>query len=764
MRGNSEPVRVTDTEGFDGLASFTPDGKQLTWTSNRNAKKESQIYLANWDSEAAWQALKNSPKSQTNRSSGSVESESDEPEATSIGVAAAKQATPDFDPRDIMRHVDFLCRKELGGRMTGSAGERKATAYVAAYLDHLGLQPAGDNGTWFQSFEFPNGAELGPDNNLTASFDSEEMSFKVNEDWRPLTFSGSLEIPATDVVFAGYGIVAPEQEKHPAYDSYEGLDVKGKWVVVFRFVPENVTPETRQHLQFYAGLRKKAFYARDKGALGLIVVSGPNSQVHSQLVPMQNDISPSGSSLAAISVTDATANRLLESVGRELKTLQDQLDEGAAVAGFPLSGLQIAAELDVKKITGKGRNVIGRLQAGDQPSEQVVLVGAHIDHLGRGRAGSLAKNDEQGQIHFGADDNASGVAGMLEIAEYLVAQRRLGKLNLTRDVIFAGWSGEELGLQGSEHFVKSFSSNGQSEQESPSFHDFKLSVNAEGQILLNGKPAVVDELENSLEFIGKSVPDFQVEIASDESTPKEKVELLIELVKKHGVQRIKMSQTQPQSGIIAALNMDMIGRLEDKLVLQGIGSSGYWNSVIESKNALIGLPLALSEDTDLPTDASSFYRAGIPILSAFTGSHTDYHTPRDTPDKLNYPDAARIARLMGLITRSLATSDAVPAYVRRESKPKQAPRGGLRAYLGSVPSYGDEVSGVKLSDVTQGAPADKAGVRSGDIIVGLAGKRIENIYDYTAIIDGLKIGQEPTIVVNRDGSELTFKITPGSRQ
>ncbi len=145
---------------------------------------------------------------------------------------------------------------------------------------------------------------------------------------------------------------------------------------------------------------------------------------------------------------------------------------------------------------------------------------------------------------------------------------------------------------------------------------------------------------------------------------------------KHGVKQIKLSSAQPREGIVAALNMDMIGRLEDKLVLQGIGSSDYWSGAIESKNAIIGLPLTLSDDTDLPTDASSFYRAGVPILSAFTGSHTDYHTPRDTPDKLNYPDAARIARLMGLITSSLATSEAVPAYVSRESKPaNKHPRG-----------------------------------------------------------------------------------------
>ena len=159
-----------------------------------------------------------------------------------------------------------------------------------------------------------------------------------------------------------------------------------------------------------------------------------------------------------------------------------------------------------------------------------------------------------------------------------------------------------------------------------------------------------------------------------------------------------------------------------------------------------------------------FIEPGVPILSAFTGTHTDYHTPRDTPDKLNYPEATRIAKLMGLITRSLATGDEIPEYIEVESEPKQVVRGGLRAYLGSIPSYGDDVKGVLLSDVTKGAPMDQGGVKGGDIIVKLAGKDIENIYDYTAVIDGLKIGQEVNITVMRDDEPVELKITPTSRK
>lgn len=762
--GKSPPVRVTDTDGFDGLASFTPDGNKLTWTTNRNPKKESQIFLANWNHQAASKSLATSTLAHGN-------STEEETEAFETGFESAKLANADFDPRDIMRHVDYLCRKELGGRMTGSPGERKATAYVAAYLDHLGLKPAGDNGTWFQKFDFPNGAELGQENRLNLKIGSETTELVVNQDWRPLTFSGNVEIDLTDVVFAGYGIVAPKQGDNEEYDSYVHLDAKDKWVIVYRYIPEDVTPAQRRFFKKFGGLHKKIFYARQNGAKGMIVVSGPNSNVRKQLVPLQNDFSPSGSSIAAISVTDEVAAKMLSAAGKDIQKLQNRLDDGTPVMGFNLKGFQLAAHIDIKKITGTGRNVIGRLLAGDKPSADAVIVGAHIDHLGTGKTGSsLAKQNEQNNIHYGADDNASGVAAMLEIAEYIVAQQRKGKLKLKRDIIFAGWSGEELGLHGSANYVKSLKSTKPVEKKDAS-HDFVLGITKDNQVLLNGEPAKMNEMGESLKFIAKHYPDFQIEIVAHPDARHDKVVELTDLVASHGVKKVSLTTKDPRAtsqgkvtGIIAALNMDMVGRMTDKVVLQGISSSSYWPGVIESKNVVVGLPVTLSNETDLPTDASSFYRAGIPILSAFTGSHTDYHTPRDTPEKLNYPDAARISRLMGLITRALATTEQVPDFIQQKSKSADVPRGGLRAYLGSVPSYGEDVVGVKLSDVSAGGPADKAGVKGGDIIVELAGKSIENIYDYTAIIDAIKIGEKTTITVVRDGKRVQMSITPGSRQ
>ena len=270
---------------------------------------------------------------------------------------AALQAS--FSPQDMLRHVDYLCRPELKGRRTGTLGEKLATAYVAACFDKFGLEPAGDNGTWYQSFEFTSGVALGDANRLE---DGDE-SFSIGSDWLPLSFSRTGEIEAAPIVFAGYGIAAPAVDDNEEYDSFVHLDVKDKWILALRYMPENITPEQRQHLGRHSSLRFKAMLARDKGARGLIVVSGPLSQVKNQLVKLQFDGSMAGSSIPVLSVTDAVAERWLKAAGKDLVALQDELDSGDLVMGFELAETSLAASIDIQKIRQTGRNVLGRLPA-----------------------------------------------------------------------------------------------------------------------------------------------------------------------------------------------------------------------------------------------------------------------------------------------------------------------------------------------------------------------------------------------------------------
>ncbi len=760
VEGKSTPVRVTDTPGFDGLASFSPDGNKLTWTSNRNEKKQSQIYLADWNHQQAIKLL----KLDATRSPA-------ESRAFEQGTETAQQTSLGFEAQDVGRHVDYLCRKELGGRMTGTAGEKLATAYVAAYMDSLGIVPAGDDGNWFQSFQFPAGAELGQANRLQI----DAQMFEVGTDWTPVTFSKNGEFAKSSVVFAGYGIEAPKDGEQPAYDSYAGIDVKNKWVMLFRYLPDDVKDDRRAHLAKFSSLRKKAMVARDKGALGVIIVSGPRSGVKNELVGLSSDFTSAGSSVGAVSVTDAMAASWLQKSGHDLDRLQKKLDSGESVSAVELEGI-VSISIDVQQKTGTGRNVIGRLLAGETPSESAILVGAHIDHLGQGTSGSLAKTDEKGQIHVGADDNASGIAALLEIAEFLAAAKRQGKLAMKRDIVFAGWSGEELGLYGSKHFVKHrIPKSG--EILSPyagDVHDLNqlLKYYSEFNDAFQPSNCTADQVK----LLAANLADMKVArklLSSGIGNPNGRNDKIVDQftgVIETAEERLADSRKNASpmaskpSPIVACLNMDMVGRMEEKVALQGLGSSESWNRLIEKANVVVGLPIEPVDDTKLPTDASSFYQAGVPILSAFTGSHNDYHTPRDTPEKLNYPGAAKIARLMGLIARELVISESVPGYIRQaEQTTKRVAVGGRRARLGTVPNYTEKVAGVLLDDVEKGGPADQAGLRGGDVIVELAGKKIENIYDYQYAIDLLKVGKTTDVSVLRKGERIALKIVPGSR-
>ncbi|MDA2935097.1 M28 family peptidase, partial [Acidobacteria bacterium AH-259-D05] len=211
--------------------------------------------------------------------------------------------------------------------------------------------------------------------------------------------------------------------------------------------------------------------------------------------------------------------------------------------------------------------------------------------------------------------------------------------------------------------------------------------------------------------------------------------------------------------------MDMIGRLRKSLVLQGVGSSSVWLRETERRNVPIGLPIVIQRDSYLPTDGTSFYLNGVPLLNAFTGAHQDYHTPRDTADKINYQGAEKITRLIGSITRSLLTNEITPDYVAMEQPESSISRANLRAYLGTIPDYSQsDVIGVKLSGVMKGAPAEEAGLEGGDIVIELAGKKVENIYDYTYAIDALKVGSPAKVIVLRGDQRITLTVTPSSRE
>ncbi len=674
-KGRHEPVQITSTDGFDGLPVFSPDGNRLCWTSNRNNQKVSQLYIAMWDHEAALEAISLSPRSR-------FLSNPDQAENVQEDISFA-----DFDTEiktRIQQHVEFLADDSLEGRMSGSKGSKLAADYIVEQFTQLNLKPAGEDDGFFQAFEFNGGSKVILEQNkfhLSRKFDGNEelMEFKVEDDFLPFSFSNN-GIVEGEVAFVGYGL---SETGDSGYNSYAGIDVKDKIVIALRYVPEGVSKERRQQLIRFAGIRYKAIQARENGAKAFLTVAGPNSPNAGKVIPITFDNRSADCGIVAASISDTVANTLLATVGKNLKEVQSGLDieNPHHIGEFLLPDVKIKIVASLEKIRKSDNNVLAMLPPTQQSDEnEYIIVGAHYDHIGFGEVGSMAKGEEKTKIHNGADDNASGTAVVLKLAEMFTADRQNHPEKFSRGIVFALWSGEELGLIGSTHYVN--------------------------------KPTI--PLENSAGYI----------------------------------------------------NFDMVGRLRNnKLILQGIGSSPIWTKYIEKRNVLVGLNLNLIKDPYMPTDVTAFYPKKVPVLSFFTGLHQNYNKPTDDPETLNYAGLERISNLAYGIISDLISAEERPEYLDvARNQSEEGSRDNLRVYLGTIPDYATEDEGVKLSGVQTGGPADKAGIKSGDIIIGLGGKKIANIYDYTYSLDGVKIGEPVEIIVMRDGKQVKLKITPEARK
>lgn len=310
------------------------------------------------------------------------------------------------------------------------------------------------------------------------------------------------------------------------------------------------------------------------------------------------------------------------------------------------------------------KNVVALLQ-GTANTDEFIIIGAHYDHLGYGDFSSLYRGETK-KIHNGADDNASGTAGLLELAQYFSENRP------QKDILFLAFSGEEMGLLGSAHYVN--------------------------------EPTV--NLDNAL----------------------------------------------------AMINMDMIGRMTDKkLMIFGMGTADDWENIMNEANT-DSLKLNLVKDGTGASDHTSFYYKNIPVLHYFTDTHADYHRPSDDAEYINAEGEALalqhlarvVTQLDGLNKTQLVFKEA-PGE-QRQSMSLEGPT------LGVLPDYGYEGEGMKITGVTKGRSAEQAGVKGGDIIVGIAGEDLADIYGYMGMLNKLKKGQKTTITVIRDGKRITMDL------
>jgi hypothetical protein len=569
-------------------------------------------------------------------------------------------------------HVRYLASDAMKGRATGSPELEAAAAYIAGQFASFGVRPVPGSGGYLQEFTAITGARAGRNNRLEATRNGRSETLDINAGFIPLSFSSSGSAASVPVVFAGYGITAPDYN----YDDYEGIDVKDKFVLIFRHEPQEDDPssvflgrQTTTHATFV----NKAVNAKMHGARGVILINDTFAHPGERdaLLAFGQTEGPADAGLFYVQIAEQTAEQWIRSAGRDLRQIFQAINKDLKPRSFPIDGLTVNVNVEIIRESKPVHNVAAFIP-GSTP--EYVIVGAHYDHLGLGDEHSLAPR-EIGQIHHGADDNASGTAGMLELARWFAGQPQP-----RRGILFLAFAGEEQGLLGSSHFV--------------------------------------------------SHPLLPLENA------------------------------------VAMLNMDMIGRIRDgKVYVNGTGTGSTLDRIVAATKIPAGLKIDLSESTGYGgSDHISFLAKQIPVIFFFSGLHGDYHKPSDTADKIDAASAAALLGYVADIIVDIANAPERPLFKRVAEPAGTHGQGGgpvssgYGPNFGSVPDFNEPPKGVRFADVREGSPAQKAGLRAGDILIEFGGKEIGNLYDFTYALQSHKPGDEVLVKVIRESQTIEAKV------
>jgi hypothetical protein len=571
------------------------------------------------------------------------------------------------------RDIEWLASDERQGRGVGTRGLDEAADYLVARFERLGLQPLPGQPDYFQHFEVSAPARLNRSTRLATSRD-----LVLEQDFVPMSLSASQSFEGP-LAFVGYSINAERYE----YNDFADIDVKDRVVLALRYEPHNDEGRSRftnGDRSEFASLVAKAQAAYQAGAKALLVVNPPLHTEDPDRLPRFARSGPAAP-IPVIQITPAVANELLADRGAPpLVELQKAIDDSGKPASRLVDGQAVSGEVQIDRTMAPVKNVIGYLPGRGPNRDEYIVVGAHYDHLGFGEVGSRV--GAVGQLHNGADDNASGTTAMMQLAEEIVLS---GSLN--RSVIFMGYSAEEIGLIGSRHFVDN--------------------------------PLI------------------------------------------------------PLEQITAMLNLDMVGRLRDNtLYVGGSGTAEPFEALVAAADAASPVELkSMGKGGVGPSDHASFARAKIPVLFLFTGLHADYHTPSDDPETVNAEGIAHIREVAFDLVQGI---DRMPKSSYNDEHDSaglnlpgaQGNRAGLRPQLGVEPDYGSEEStdGMKVAGVIAGTTADDAGMKAGDVLVRLNQTTIKNLYDLTGFLREAKVGEPLTIVVRRDGQEVTLSAVLKSRR
>jgi aminopeptidase YwaD len=518
------------------------------------------------------------------------------------------EVSPEITVDELYDHIEYLAADSLMGREPGTPGDIYSAEYIRHQLRLMGLEMLSEDG--FQYFEVTKGVTASDDNEFLFTGYKGEL-FK---DFVPLSFSANASLNA-DVVFAGYGIDVNETGKK--WLDYEGIDVNNKWVMIFLGDPEY--DKRSSGFESYRSQRSKVLTAKDKGAAGVIFVAPPKYSSTDDLIELKLSRVHTVVDIPVISITREVADKMLSKKSTNVAELEKQMTEEFKPKSFDLEQkVDANTHVDLKKVTTQ--NVVALLKGNDpELSKEYIVIGAHYDHLGMGGPESGSRKPDTIAVHNGADDNASGVAAILEAMEYLSANRN----KLKRSVVFAAFGAEEMGLLGSNYFVEN--------------------------------PPV------------------------------------------------------PLKDIIFMVNLDMIGRIDPEkkvLTAYGTGTAEGLSDIVTKKFSERDTTYKVNESPEGygPTDHASFYGKDISVLSFFGIVHTDYHTPEDDIEFLNFDGIQFLSSVVADIVMDFSTMPAKLAF--KEAGPKtmqQSHRTSLKATLGIMPDFANsEIEGLRVAAVTQG--------------------------------------------------------------
>lgn len=564
--------------------------------------------------------------------------------------------------RDIQEYITYLASDSLKGRKPGTAEINMAAAYIRDHFKSAGLKMIGENG--FQWFEIVTDVKMGEKNALVFS----GYNAIPKKDFIPLSFSTSATVNAP-VIFAGYGFDIDADSLK--WSDYDGIDVKGKWVMVFRADPDLDNADSK--FIPYSDIRSKVLTAKDKGAAGLLLVTPKGVEKEDKLMQLVVENNEVTAGIPIMNITRDLANKILKKSGLSIDSLERAMVANKVPNSFSI-GETINGTADVVQTRERTANVMAMIEGSDPVfKDEYLVVGAHYDHLGFGGQGSGSRMPDTNAVHNGADDNASGTAMVMALAARISAE----KSTLQRSIIFVAFSAEEIGLLGSKYFV-------------------------------NHPP--------------------------------------VELKK-----------------IKAMFNFDMVGRFDkekNSISISGTGTSVEADTILKQLEAKLSFSVVHAPDGYGPSDHAAFYASNIPVFYFNTGVHTDYHTPFDDTDKLDFDAQMRIGEFAADVI--LTVDDLPKALTFKESgKKENTGRMGrrLKVTLGIMPDFaGTEKQGLRIDGVTKDGPADKGGMKKGDIITGMNGMPVGNIYEYMSRLQKLKHGMTVNVEIIREGKKQVLLI------